>query len=171
MTKGLPIFPNRSTAAGEHCTCRTGSASGFVIRHSSFGFPPQRSRLGYLLLELILALALFSLAVTGLVRSLQMGIQTASILSRDNDIRVGLRSFLEEVRRKPLNEMSQTLADERLGVTYQSEVEELSIQGRNGNVLRDLHRITAFAVYQIGAEERRESVEMWVYKPRSEGRR
>ncbi|OAI58135.1 hypothetical protein AYO49_00015 [Verrucomicrobiaceae bacterium SCGC AG-212-N21] len=155
--------------AKEHCARRTLCPSGFVIRNSSFGFPRLR-RGGYLLLELILALALFSLAVTGLVRSLQMGIQTAAILSRENDIRVGLRSFLEEVRRKPLNEMSQTLADERLGVTYQSEVEELSIQGRNGNVLRDLHRITAFAVYQIGAEERKESVEMWVYKPRSEGR-
>ena len=131
----------------------------------------RRGRGGYLLLELILALTLFSLAITGLARSLQVGIQTASILSRENDIRIGLRSFLEEVRRKPLNEMGQTLADERLGVTYQSEVEELSIQGRNGNVLRDLHKITAFAAYTVGAEERRESVEMWVYKSRSEGRR
>jgi hypothetical protein len=146
--------------------------SGFVIRHSSFRFPHLRHRRGgYLLLELILALTLFSLAVTGLARALQVGIQTASILSRENDIRIGLRSFLEEVRRKPLNEMAQTLADERLGVTYQSEVEELSIEGRNGNVLRDLHKITAFAAYTIGAEERRESVEMWVYKSRSEGRR
>jgi hypothetical protein len=169
MTKELPVLRDEKTGAAESCGTGKLCASGFVIRHSSFGFPRLR-RGGYLLLELILALTLFSLAVTGLARSLQVGIHTASILSRENDVRIGLRSFLEEVRRKPLNEMAQTLADERLGVTFQSEVEELSIQGRNGNVLRDLHKINAFAVYTVGAEERRESVEMWVYKSRSEGR-
>src|SRR3954447_23229107 len=112
MSQESPVSSDERMArnsSGPDCI----APSGFLIRHSSFGFP--RSRGGYLLLELILALTIFSLAIMGLVRSLQVGIQTAAILNRENDIRLGLRSFLEEVRRKPVAEMAQTVADERLG--------------------------------------------------------
>ena len=124
-----------------------------------------------MLLELILAMAVFTLAVVGLTKSLQVGIQQAAILNRENDIRIGLRSFLEEVRRKPVAEMAQTFEDQRLGVTFQSEVDDLTIKDRNGNVLKDLYKLRAFATYQIGAEPQEESVEMWIYKTRTEGRR
>jgi type II secretory pathway pseudopilin PulG len=142
--------------------------SGFVIRHSGFGFS---SRQGYLLLELILALTIFSLAIVGLVRSLQVGIQTAAILNRENDVRIGLRSFLEEVRRKPLSEMATSVDDARLGVTFNSELDELTVKDRNGSILKDLYKLHAFANYTIGAEERSESVEMWIYKTQTEGRK
>jgi type II secretory pathway pseudopilin PulG len=127
-------------------------------------------RRGYMLLELILALTVFSLAIVGLARSLQVGIQTAAILNREHDIRLGLRSFLEEVRRKPVSEMAQTIEDTRLGVTFQSEVDELTLKDRNGAVLKDLYKLRAFATYDIG-EQRQESVEIWVYKTQTEGQR
>jgi hypothetical protein len=126
--------------------------------------PPRLRPGGYMLLELVLALIIFSLSIVGLSRSLHVGIQTAAILNRENDIRLGLRSFLEEVRRKPLAEMAQAIPDERLGVTFQSEVDELTLKDRNGTVLKDLYKLRAFATYQVGAEQREESVEMWVYK-------
>jgi len=125
---------------------------------------------GYLLLELILALALFSLAIMGLVKSLQVGIQTAAILSRESDIRLGLRSFVEEIRRKPLSEMATSVQDERLGVTFTSETDELTIKDRNGTVLKDLYKLHAFADYSVGAEARQESVDLWIYKTQTEGR-
>lgn len=122
-----------------------------------------------MLLELILALTVFSLAVTGLARSLQVGIQTAAILNREHDIRLGLRSFLEEVRRKPVSEMAQTVEDPRLAVTFQSQVDELTIKDRNGAVLKDLYKLRVFATYEMG-EQREESVEIWVYKTQTEGK-
>src|SRR3954468_20125065 len=77
-------------------------SSGFVIRHSSFS---SFSRGGYLLLELILALIIFSVAIVGLSRSANIGVREVKTLGRENDIRLGLGSFLEEVRRKPTSEM------------------------------------------------------------------
>lgn len=145
------------------------SVRPFIIHQSSFII--RRRRGGYLLLELILALTIFSLAVVGLARSLNMAIQTSAILNRENDIRLGLRSFLEEVRRKPLGDMATTYTDERLGITFQSEVDELTLKDRNGTVLKDLYKLRAFATYEVGAEQREESVEMWIYKTQSEGRR
>ena len=84
---------------------------------------------------------------------------------------MGLRSFLEEVRRKPVSDMATTYADERLGVTFQSKVDELTLKDRNGTVLKDLYKLHAFATYEVGSEQREESVEMWIYKTQSEGKR
>lgn len=148
----------------------TAPARPLIIHQPSF-IILRRKHNGYLLLELILALTIFSLAVVGLARSLNMAIQTAAILNRENDIRVGLRSFLEEVRRKPLSDMATSYADERLGVTFTSEVDELTLKDKNGSVLRDLYKLHALATYEVGAEQREESVEMWVYKTQSEGKR
>ncbi|MFZ4764744.1 MAG: PulJ/GspJ family protein [Roseimicrobium sp.] len=126
---------------------------------------------GYLLLEIILALTIFSLAVVGLARTLNLAIQTSAILNRENDIRIGLRSFLEEVRRKPVAEMATSYEDARLGVTFTSTLEELSLKNASGTVLSDLYDLRAAATYEVGAEQREEAVNVWVYKTATEGKR
>ena len=124
-----------------------------------------------MLLELILALAVFTLAVVGLTKSLQVGIRHASILNRENDIRIGLRSFLEEVRRKPVAEVAQTFEDQRLGVIFQSELDEVTVKDRNGGVLRDLYKLRVSVIDQGSGQALDEAVEMWIYKTQTEGRR
>jgi hypothetical protein len=131
----------------------------------------RRSEGGYLLLELILALIVFSVAIVGLAKSANMGVKTIGSLSRENDIRLGLDSFLEEVRRKPVAEMKVTTPDERLGVTYQSTVDELTLKNASGTVLRDLYKLRVAAIVEGEKEEDAISVEVWVYKPQTEGKR
>ena len=58
-------------------------------------------RRGYILLELVIALTIFAIAVLGLARSLSSALEVANSLNRENSIRIGLRAFLEEARRKP----------------------------------------------------------------------
>lgn len=128
----------------------------------------RRRRGGYVLLELILSLIIFSIAVMSLARTLQMAIQTSSTLNRENDIRMGLRSFLEEVRRKPLAELAQTYADERLGVTYNSTAEPLTLKDRNGTVLSDLYTLRVAVTYDVGAEQREEALDIYVYKTQTQ---
>jgi hypothetical protein len=127
-------------------------------------------RRGYLLLELLLAMTIFSLTVVSFAQSLHMALQTSGILSRENDIRIAMRSFLEEVRRKPLNELTQSYTDPRLGVTFNSVPEELTLKDRNGTVLRDLHKLRVTAIYEASGENREEVLEVWVYKTATEGR-
>lgn len=128
----------------------------------------RRGPAGYMLLELILSLIIFSIAVMGLARSLQQAIQVSSILNRENDIRRGLRSFLEEVRRKPLAELTQSYTDERLGVTYQSTAEPLTLKDRNGTVLSDLYTLRVAVTYEAGAEQREEALDIYVYKTQTQ---
>jgi type II secretory pathway pseudopilin PulG len=131
----------------------------------------RRSEAGYLLLELILALIIFTVAVVALARSANIGIKTVGSLSRENDVRMALSSFLEEVRRKPAAEMNQTVPDERLGVTLVSSVDEITLKNAAGTVLRDLYKLRVTAIAEGQKEEDAETVEVWVYKPRTEGQR
>ena len=133
---------------------------------SPFRFRTRRG--GYVLLELILSLIIFSIAVMSLARTLNMAIQTGAIINRENDIRMGLRSFLEEVRRKPLAELTQTYTDERLGVTFNSAAEPLTLKDRNGTVLSDLYKLHVACTFEVGAEQREEALDIYVYKTQTQ---
>lgn len=132
----------------------------------------RRRDSGYLLLELILAMTVFVVAIAGLAEASKIGTRHLAALNRGNEVRLALRSFLEEVRRKPLAEMGQSIEDQRLGVAFRSEVEEIeSVRTANGNLLRDLYVLRVVATDLTGTDEVEESAEVWVYKPRTEQRR
>jgi len=120
---------------------------------------------GYILLELIIALSIFSIGVLGLARTLNSSLEVANILNKDQRVRIGMRSFLEEIRRKPLNEMRASITDAASGVTYSSTAEPVSLTMTNGNTMRDLYNLKIVATYSTGSEQREESVDVYVYKP------
>lgn len=126
--------------------------------------PPRRQR-AYILFELIIALTIFSIGVLGLAQSLNASMEVANILNKEQRLRIGLRSFVEEIRRKPLNEMVTTLADPALGVTYTSTVEPVSLTMTRGGTLSDMYNLKVIASYTVGNELREESVDVYVYKP------
>ncbi len=118
-----------------------------------------------------MALTIFSLSVVSIAQSLQLAIRTAGILNHENGVRIGLRSFLEEVRRKPLAELTQTFVDERLGVTFNSTAEELDLKDRNGTLLRDLYKLRVVATYDPGdGQPREEALEVFIYKTKTQER-
>ena len=143
-------------------------------RPSASSFHPSssilhRSRAGYILLELIIALTIFTIAVVGLAKSLNTTLEVGNIMNKDNLVRMGLRSFIEETKRKAAPDMATSITDDQLGVTYTSVVEPLSITvPHNGQTLEDVYRVTFTATYKAGAEDRDESVEMWFYQNQTE---
>lgn len=124
-----------------------------------------RTPRAYILFELIIALTIFSIGVLGLAQSLNASMEVANILNKEQRLRIGLRSFVEEIRRKPLNEMVTTLADPALGVTYTSTVEPVSLTMTRGGTLSDMYNLKVIASYSVGNELREESVDVYVYKP------
>ncbi|CAN5913934.1 hypothetical protein BH11VER1_BH11VER1_25610 [soil metagenome] len=138
--------------------------------HPSFAIRPRPKTGGYILLEVIIALTIFSVAVLGLANALKSGIETASIINRENAVRIGLRSFLEEIRRKPIAEMAASTFDARLQTTFSSTVEEISLKDRNGSILKDLYVLQATASFGEGAEALTETVDMYVYKPETQNK-
>ncbi len=128
-----------------------------------------KARRAYILLELVIALSIFAIAVVGLAKSLNTTLEVGNIMNKDNAVRLGLRSFIEETKRKAAPDMALSITDEQLGVTYTSTVEPLSVvTPRNGTAVQDCFRVTFKASYQAGSEVREESVELWFYQNQAE---
>ena len=119
----------------------------------------------YILIELIIALSIFAIAVLGLAQSLSSSVEVSNILNRENAIQIGMRSFIEELRKKPLADMSTSYTDPNLGVTYTSKMEKLGIKTQRGETLADLYDLQVIASYTFGTEERTDNVSLYVYKP------
>jgi len=128
--------------------------------------PPQRGAPAYILLELVIALSIFSIAVLGLANSLSTSVEVANILNRENAVQIGMRSFIEELRKKPLADMSTSYTDPNLGVTYTSKMEPLGIKTGRGETLTDLYDLQVTALYTFGMEEKTDTVSVYVYKAR-----
>lgn len=128
--------------------------------------PPQRGAPAYILLELVIALSIFSIAVLGLANSLSTSVEVSNILNRENAVQIGMRSFIEELRKKPLADMSTSYTDPNLGVTYTSKMEPLGIKTGRGETLTDLYDLQVTALYSFGIEEKTDTVSVYVYKAR-----
>ena len=120
---------------------------------------------GYILFELIIALSIFSIGVLGLARTLNASMEVAQILNKEERLRIAIRSMVEELRRKPLNEMATTLSDVQLETTFTSSVDPVSLNMTRGNLMSDLYNLRIVASYRVGGEQREESVDVYVYKP------
>lgn len=127
--------------------------------------PPPARRSGYILFELVLALGIFAIAVLGLAKSLNQALETANLLRRDQIIRIGMRNFLEEIRRKPLAEMSTSAMDTTYGVTYTSSTEPLSLRTTSGGTLSDLYTLTIKATSSFNDVPQEDTLSVYVYKP------
>ncbi len=126
----------------------------------------DRPAAGYVLFEVVLALTIFASAVLSLAGSLNSALETGVNLNRENAIRMGLRSFIEETRRKEVADMATEARDERLGVTFASTVDELSLKNKDGKLLEDLYVLHAVASYGEGEAAREETTDLYVYKPK-----
>jgi len=122
-------------------------------------------RSGYILFELVLALGIFAIAVLGLAKSLNQALETANLLKRDQIIRIGMRNFLEEIRRKPLADMSTTSMDTTYGVTYNSSTEPVTLRTTSGSNLTDIYNLTIKATSSFNDVPEEATLNVYVYKP------
>lgn len=120
---------------------------------------------GYILFEVVLALTIFALTVVKLTGTLQAGLEVAGDIANENKIHIGLRSFIEETRRKQVSEMATQTTDDTLGVTYSSTVDDLTLKNQDGTVLQDLYVLHAKANWGDGDNAREEAVDLYLYEP------
>lgn len=121
----------------------------------------QRTRKGYLLLEVVLAMAIFSLAATGFTLALQKAADASDMAAREMQITRILASALDEALAVPVLEEGEAVMelDERQ-VDIQTVYERMEeMENQDGQLLQDMWRITVTAFYmQDGAEMERSAV-------------
>lgn len=131
------------------------------------GVTGSGSRCGYALLDVVLAVALFGISVTGLVQVMQQINSTSASFARDRMIQQNLEAMLAEKRRMPIGEMTYDLHDSVLDITFRTYVEAVELENGEGNELTDMYRLTAEAVFFDDGGEQIERAELYLYQPES----
>ncbi|MEC8825389.1 MAG: hypothetical protein VXX36_06345 [Verrucomicrobiota bacterium] len=125
----------------------------------------NRNSRGYALLDVVLAVALFALTVTGLVGVLQSINETSAELARDRMIQHQLTSLLAETKVMPVSSMNSERLDEVTDITYRTFVGEMEVDNGEGNALSDLYMLTAEAVFMDSGEPQTETARIIIYQP------
>jgi prepilin-type N-terminal cleavage/methylation domain-containing protein len=129
-------------------------------------FRPAASRRGYVLLEIIIALTVFAVVVTGLASVLHSSLDAANLLRRQASVRRGLEALLIEAQQKPRREeMLISFKDEALGIEYRSELEELKWVNRRGKPVKGMYILRAVATDLRAANPVHDAAELYVYRP------
>ena len=120
----------------------------------------------YVLLELIIALTVFAIVITGLASALHSSLDAANLLRRQASIRRGLESILIEAKAKPKREeMPMTFRDDALGIEFRSELEELKWVNRRRKPIQGLYILRAVATDVRLSKRLNDTAELYVYRP------
>lgn len=133
---------------------------------------PRKLRAGYVLLEIIIALGLFSAVAVSLVKALHMTSRTASLIQDELKIDRILRSAMIDALSVPnLEEGSETVdlteitGDEVSFFSGQIEttVEPIELENEDGQLLENMFRIEVIFHWETEDGWQQQSAETWRY--------
>jgi hypothetical protein len=139
---------------------------------------PKKLRAGYVMMEIVIALGLFSAVAVSLVKALHMTSRTAITIQDELRIERILSSAMTDALSNPnLEEGSETVdlteitGDEMSFFTGQIEtiVEPMELENEDGQLLQNMFRIEVIFHWQADGEWQELSAETWryanLYKP------
>jgi len=125
----------------------------------------SKPRPGYLLLEVVLALAVFGIAATGFAVALQRTAKAAEMARREMRITRILESSLNEALSLPtMQEGSTTTSITEMGVEVDTEIKQLpDIANEDGQMLQQMFQIHVSAHWMEDGQAQERSAEVWRY--------
>jgi prepilin-type N-terminal cleavage/methylation domain-containing protein len=127
--------------------------------------PPHPVRRGFLLLEMVLALAVFGIAATGFVVALNRMANLATLAQSDLRITRILDSALDETLSLPTLEegvTNSTVAG--TGIELDTTIELLDkLENQDGQILQEMYRIEIIARWFENSAWQERIVETWRY--------
>jgi prepilin-type N-terminal cleavage/methylation domain-containing protein len=120
-------------------------------------------RRAFTLLETLLALMIFSLAVVALVEAVNRLGKDTLYQRREAAVQERVRSLLVEHSRLPNAPEEAKIQED--GVSYLIRRTKLELKNRDGIVLSDLFEVRVTAEWFEGREPQTLSAETWVYPP------
>lgn len=120
---------------------------------------------GFLLLEMVLALAVFGMAATGFTVALNRMAATASLAQSELRITRILDSALEETLSQPMiEEGSDTIEIGETGIELETNIERIEdLLNEEGQQLQDMFLIRIEAKWVENGQSQQRSVETWRY--------
>jgi len=132
---------------------------------------PRPAKRGFLLLEMVLALAVFGIAATGFAVALNRMADAAGLTQSELRITRILDSALDETLSLPTLEEGETLSTVgETGIKLKTTIQlKDDLQNEDGVALQDLYRIQIVATWSNNGIAQQRSVETWrngkMYQP------
>jgi hypothetical protein len=120
---------------------------------------------GYILLEVILAVGIFTLAGMSLVLALNNVADVFVQARTTSEIRSNLETRLSQMRIAPVAPGREKSEPDSQGVVYEQEVALLELVNDDKVILSNLYRMTVTAYWREGKDEMSEKAEVYVYQP------
>lgn len=111
---------------------------------------------GFTLLEVLIALGMFVLAVGGLALALDRAFSASIVLRRDDEIRQQIESLIDQAMVLPIDRLQQGIESgpDALGAKYSSVAEPVEdLVNKDEVTLGGIWKITVRAVWEEGGEE------------------
>jgi type II secretory pathway pseudopilin PulG len=126
----------------------------------------RRSR-GFLLLEMVLALAVFGIAATGFTVALHRMANVAALSQSELRVTRFMDSALDEALSLPVLEEGETevvIGEAGNEVTFVTTVELIEdLENEEGQLLQEMYRIEVVATWEENGERQERMVETWRY--------
>lgn len=143
------------------------NATPAKLRGSAFLRAANR---GIALLDALLAVFVFALAVTGIATWLGQIADNSNQMAKERLVQHGMTGILAEAKQRPLTDMNFERRDDLLEVTYRTAIEPVQLTTTEGETLEDMYVLTVTANYSEGRLEFNRSAEVFIHKPEDEDR-
>jgi type II secretory pathway pseudopilin PulG len=123
---------------------------------------------GFTLLEVLIALGMFVLAVGGLALALDRAFSASIILRRDDEIRQQIESLIDQAMVLPIDRLQQGIESgpDALGAKYSSLAEPVEdLVNKDQETLGGIWKITVRAAWEEGGQEQEWKEEFLRYQP------
>ena len=120
---------------------------------------------GYMLLEVLIALTVFSIAVVGMAEAINASIEAMNFLTRQEIMRNRLEALIVEAKQmEKREEMVFSVDDQASGIHYRTELEELKWVNRKKEPINGLYVLRAIAEFENNGTPVTETVEVYVQR-------
>lgn len=126
---------------------------------------PHTSCRGSLLLEVMLAMGIFSIGIVGFALCLHKTMETVNYSRNEIRIRQELQTRLQDLRQGRFTVETKNEQPDAFGVQYTHEISLLQIESDRKTLLNNLYDVKVTARWKEGNEEQERSTEVYVYQP------
>jgi len=130
---------------------------------------PQTGSRGFLLLEMVLALAVFGMAATGFTVALNRMAKVAALAQSELKVTRFMDSALDETLSLPVLEEGETESEMETGedgntIKFVTTVELMDeMENEDGQILQEMYRIEVRAAWFENGQNQERKVETWRY--------
>lgn len=134
-------------------------------------FPLRSRRHGFSLMEVLLAVMIFGMAVVGLVEAVNNTGRTALVGRRERQVQARLDLFLLQATRDPefATKVGQgSFQEEKVSegdTTFITRIKRLELSNQDEQPVPDIFEVTVIARWKEGRDEQEREATTWMYPP------